>query len=140
MEGLINDTLVDYYLGFEKDPRIITAVKRNIDALWDLTWVEAGQAFRYNSKPCVGEGAGSDVPAPDLNGLLLEGFGFVYAMTDDPVYKERGDKVLAGGTANAYLDGQKQFNQAYTASYNYLALTNPELATVTGDRALDWLK
>ncbi len=140
MEGLINDTLVDYFFAVERDPRILPAVKRNIDALWDLVWVEADGAFKYNSKPCVGEPGSTLSGAPDLNGLIVEGFGFVYAMTGDATYKARGDKVFAGGVAGAYLYGQKQFNQAYTASYNYLALTNPELDTVTGDRATDWLK
>jgi hypothetical protein len=137
MEGLINDTLIDYYLCFEKDARILGAVKRNIDALWQF-WDATKQGFLYNSKETAMERR-SAVPAPDANNLIVEGFGFVYAMTGDGLYKQRGDAVFAGGVKKAYLNGQKQFNQQYTASYNYLALTNPDLATVTGDSARAWL-
>jgi hypothetical protein len=138
MEGMVNHTLIDYYFSYEKDSRILDAVKENIDAVWNLTWSPTAQAFLYNSKATAME-PGSAVPAPDLNNMLVEGFGFVYAMTGDPVYKQRGDAVFAGGVNGAYLYGLKQFNQEYTASDNYLALTHPELTTTAGDHSSDWL-
>ncbi|HZW47108.1 MAG TPA: hypothetical protein VFF61_06260, partial [Microvirga sp.] len=95
MTGMLNDTLIDYYTTYKADPRIPAAIKKSLDYLWTHTWDEATQSFLYVEKPnSFGE---TPEPAPDLNNMIAAGFGFVYKMTGDATYKERGDKVFAGG-------------------------------------------
>jgi len=119
MTGMLNDTLIDYYTTYKADPRIPAAIKKSLDYLWTHTWDEATQSFLYVEKPnSFGE---TPEPAPDLNNMITAGFGFVYKMTGDATYKQRGDKVFAGGVKGAWLEGSKQFNQAYTTSYRYVA-------------------
>lgn len=121
MVGLLNDTLIDYYTTYEADPRILTAVKKSLDYIWKTCWDEASQSFMYvESANSFGE---VREPAPDLNNLISSGFGWLYKMTGDQTYKERGDKVFAGGVNGAWLDGSKQFNEQYTSSLKYLAYT-----------------
>ncbi|PVE20952.1 hypothetical protein DC522_29290, partial [Microvirga sp. KLBC 81] len=115
---LLNDTLIDYYTTYEADPRILTAVKKVLDYLWSKTWDEQSQSFMYIEGDYAGE---MREPAPDLNNLILSGFGWVYRQTGDTTYRDRGDVVLAGAVRGAWLDGSKQFNQAYATSYKYAA-------------------
>ncbi|PVE20440.1 hypothetical protein DC522_32380, partial [Microvirga sp. KLBC 81] len=118
---LLNDTLIDYYTTYEADPRILTAVKKSLDYIWQTCWDEASQSFMYvESANSFGE---VREPAPDLNNLISSGFGWLYKMTGDATYKERGDKVFAGGVNGAWLDGSKQFNEQYASSLKYLAYT-----------------
>lgn len=120
MVGVLNDTLIDYYTMYEADPRILTAVKKSLDWLWNNTWDEQTQSFLYLEGNYGGE---SSEPAPDLNNMISSGFGWVYKMTGDETYKARGDKVFAGGIEGAWLEGSKQFNEQYTSSLKYLAYT-----------------
>lgn len=118
MVGLLNDALIQYHDRFEADPRILPAVKRSLDYLWERNWNGKAQAFVYLEGPCEDNETG---PAPDLNNLILSGFGWVYRQTGDTVYRDRGDAVLAGAVDGAWLAGSKQFNQGYTTSYKYAA-------------------
>jgi hypothetical protein len=120
MTGMLNDTLIDYYNMVEADPRIVTAVKKSLDYLWTNCWDEATQSFKYLENAYGGE---PDDPSPDLNNMITAGFGWVYKMTGDETYKERGDQVFAGGVEGAWLEGSKQFNEQYTSSLKYLAYT-----------------
>src|SRR3712207_6944233 len=52
----------------------------------------------------------------DLNNMISSGFGFVYKQTGDVTYRRRGDAVFEAGVKGAYLEGSKQFNEAYTRS------------------------
>ncbi|HST62090.1 MAG TPA: ricin-type beta-trefoil lectin domain protein [Longimicrobium sp.] len=119
MVGLLNDALIHYYQKFEADPRILPAVKKSVDYLWANDWRDAQQAFDYLGGPCGGD-TGTE-GAPDLNNLVVNGFGWVYQQTGDATYRTRGDAVFAGGVNGAWLHGGKQFNENYTSSYKYLA-------------------
>jgi Ca2+-binding RTX toxin-like protein len=128
MVGLLNDALIRYYETFDADPRIPVAIRKSIDYMWANDWVASARAFKYLEGTVAGEGDAT--PAPDLNNLIVNGFGFIYKLTGDATYRERGDAVFAGGVDNAWLTGSKQFNQEYTSSYKYLAYTHPEMASV----------
>jgi hypothetical protein len=121
MVGLLNDALIQYHDQFEADPRILPAVKRSLDYLWSRNWDAKAQAFVYLEGPCQDNEDNNTGPAPDLNNLTLSGFGWVYWQTGDTIYRNRGDAILAGAVKGAWLDGSKQFNQAYTTSYKYAA-------------------
>ena len=117
MVGLQNDALIKYYEQRSADSRVLSGVKRALDYMWSTQWVSGAQAFQYVSGQAP---TGGTDPAPDLNGLIGPAYGWVYARTGDATYKTRGDAVLQGGIAGAYLAGQKQFNQQYYGTFNYL--------------------
>jgi hypothetical protein len=117
MTGLVNDALIKYYEGFEADPRILDAVGRSLDFMWE-GWLPDAGAFPYLSGSC--SGAGGPSPSPDLNMLIVVGYGWYAARTGDDSYRERGDEVFAGGVRGAYLEGSKQFNENYYDSFLYL--------------------
>jgi hypothetical protein len=119
MTGMLDDALIRYYTMFEADARIPGAVKRAVDYMWANNWVSSSQGFEYLDNTCGTEGNG---PAADLNGLIVSGFGFVAKVTGDASYLTKGDAVFSGGVYGSWLDGGKQFNQQYTASYRYLGL------------------
>ena len=123
--GLLFDALARYHDLFEPDPRILPAVKRGADYLWERDWMPQKRAFKYVGAECAGEGGPG--PAPDLNNLIVNGFGWVYRQTRDVTYRRRGDEIFGGAVTGAWLSPTKQFNQVYSSSYRYLAYTRPEL-------------
>jgi len=132
MVGMLNDVLIDYYNDFEADPRIPAAVERANEYLWTRQWLPAEQAFKYASVNCAPNKFGTNVggiePAGDLNGLMVSSFGWLYQQTGDPKWRTRGDAILAGLVAPRWASnytGSKQFNQAYTSSFRYLAYRAP---------------
>ena len=128
MVGMLNDVLIEYYRDFEADPRIPVAIEKANEYLWTTQWLSGDQAFKYASVPCspnaFGTSVGGPEPAGDLNGLLIASFGWLYQRTGDQKWRTRGDAIMAGllspGWSQSY-SGSKQFNQAYSASYRYLA-------------------
>jgi hypothetical protein len=132
MVGLLNDTLIQYYSNVSADPRIVQAIKSSLDYLWAHDWDPATKGFKYLDQTY---GSEPSDPAPDLNNMITSGFAFVYQMTGDATYKERGDLVFKGGVEGGWLEGSKQFNQEYTSSYKYLAMmvdgTAPTVAPAT---------
>lgn len=118
MVGLLNDALIKYHTYFNADARIVVSIQKSVDYMWAKDWISAEQAFVYLDGPCDGMGNG---PAPDLNNLLVSGYGWVYRQTGNAAYRDRADQIFAGAVAKAWLDGSKQFNQNYTSSYRYPA-------------------
>jgi hypothetical protein len=117
MAGLLNDQLIKHYTYYKADPRIPTAVQKSVDYLW-TQWLPASQGLLYYNAFCAG--SGDRTPSPDLNNLVTDNFAWVYSRTRNPVYQQRADSLFRGGVANSYLQGTKQFNEAYTSSYHYL--------------------
>lgn len=118
MVGLLNDALIKYHAHFNADARIPTAIQKSADYMWAHDWDSAAQAFVYLDGPCPADDGG---PAPDLNNLTVNGFAWTYQRTGNQAYRSRADQIFAGGVANAWLEGSKQFNQNYTSSYRYLS-------------------
>ena len=113
MSGITNDALILYYLLVEPDPRIVTAVRRSVDYNWANTWLGSSHAyyewaFTHPSDP---NWAGTRSPAPDLNMLVVNGYGWLATVTGESVYRERGRAVFKGGAELAYLDSPKHLNQ-----------------------------
>jgi Ca2+-binding RTX toxin-like protein len=134
MNGLMNEALINYYEQVDADPRIIPFVKANLDYMWAHEWDANAKAFQYIDEPAASGTA--DTPSPDLNMLIVNGFGFVYQHTGDATYLHRGDLVYEGGVEGTWLEGSKQFNQEYASSYNYVAYTHGDLAAAqaSGDQ------
>jgi hypothetical protein len=115
--GLVHDALIKYYAYVQADPRIPLAMKKTLDWMWATQWDVATQSFKYVSEPTT---VGAPTPSPDLNLLIVTGYGWYYAYSGDATYKTRADAIFAGGVNGAFLDGYKQFNQTYTSSFHYL--------------------
>jgi len=113
MVGLLSEALIQYYEE-TKDPRVPPAIKAAMDGLWERAWVAEDKAFFYQSTKNTSEGA------PDLNLLIAPAFAWLYRMTGDPVYQQRGDLVLEGGVRGAYLGAGKHFSQNYRWSMDYV--------------------
>lgn len=113
MEGLRMDALAKYYDLRRADPRIVGAIRRQVDFLWSSQWLPAAQAFRYWSVARVDA-------APDLNMLMVLGFGFVYHTTGIERYRQWGDEIFAAGVSKTYYKGSKQYNEQQYDSFNYL--------------------
>ena len=123
MTGLVNDIMIRYYETFEEDARITPSIKKSVDWMWSTQWKAAEGGFSYVSVYC--SGIGDTSPSPDLNMLIVNGFGWVYKQTRDTNYRTRGDIVFNEGVNRAWLpndpaSGDKQFNQQYRSSFRYL--------------------
>jgi hypothetical protein len=119
MVGLLNDAMIRYHTLFERDARILPSIRRAVDYMWAKDWDVNAQGFVYLDGPCNGSGVGA---APDLNPLIVSGFGFVYAQTGDATYRTRADAAMAGGLRAVFWSGSKQFNEVYHNSFRYIAM------------------
>jgi hypothetical protein len=121
MVGLTAEALIAYH---EKtnDPRVLPAIRTAMDGLWDRLWISREDAFLYIDRAVdVAGGREAVAPAPDLNLLIAPAFAWLYAQTGDSKYRERGDKIFAGGVSQAAVGfDAKQFNQNYRWSFDYL--------------------
>lgn len=114
MFGLTCEALISYHDKVKKDPRILPALKMGLDECWKRAWIEEQQAFFYRA----------DNPteaAPTLNLLVAPAFAWVYLQTGDTKYRDRGDKLWAGGVQRGLeRAGGKQFSQNYRWSFDYV--------------------
>lgn len=122
MKGLAMHALIEYYqyrLQAENiaDPRVPGAIAQIADLMWDVAWIENDESFYYEwysgSEP-------STSGAPDLNLLIAPAFAWLWQMTGDEKYRERGDQIFAGGVRRAYLGGGKHYSQNYRWSFDYV--------------------
>ena len=104
-----------------QDPILTAKIKALADWMMEKHWVAADESFFYASCT-VDSGATYLVRpgAPDLSLLIAPAYAWLYKTTKDVKYRDFGDKVFAGGVKKAYLDGNKQFNQNYLWSFDYV--------------------
>jgi hypothetical protein len=105
------------------DGRVLPAIRRALDWIWEHCWDPKARAFGYTNIPAP-DGSGGTGPAPDLNLLIAPAFGWVYHETGETVYRDRGDAIFAGGVDQAFLGNGKQFNQNYRWSFDYVTWRN----------------
>jgi hypothetical protein len=117
MTGMLLSVLVSYTATIEDDPTVETAVIRAASFLRDSQWLPTDKAFRYYSGTCA---TGGPYAAPDLNGFFLEPLGWLAYRTQDRRWIELADEVLEGAVERTFMNGSKQFNQAYKLSWRYL--------------------
>lgn len=122
MDGLLNDALILYYQLVSPDPRILGAIKRNLDYNWANTWL--GTSFAYYEwqycSPVDANWCGGRYQAADLNLMMVNGFAWVYAQTRDVTYRDRGREIFKAGVELAYMDSGKHLNQQGTSSFRAL--------------------
>jgi hypothetical protein len=119
MTGLLNEVLIKYYTYVDPDARIPDAIKRSLDYMWQTQWLSGDGSFKYASGSCPGK-AGPN-PAPDLNLLIVGGYGWYARFSGDGRYREYGDQIFDAGVRKAFLSPEKQFNESYRSSFHYLA-------------------
>jgi hypothetical protein len=120
MVGLTMQALIRHW-EVTHDPRVPPAVRKALDWLWARAWVATDRAFWYeNWAPDGNQAFPQKKGAADLNLLIAPAFAWMYHQTGDVAYRDRGDKVFAGGVTRAYLDYGKQFNQNYMWSFDYV--------------------
>jgi hypothetical protein len=120
MVGLLGDALGKVYDNVLPDPRIVRVVARAADYMWATQWDANTRAFRYNSVPC--RGVGGPEPAPDLNGLFVSMYGWLWKHTGEARYRDIAETIFAANATLGWLSGTKQFNQAYASSFKYLGM------------------
>lgn len=130
MVGLTARSLIQYW-EITRDPRIIPVLQMVADRLWSDLWIQQSLAFKYtnvntaNFPPSAfAYNTGGTEPMPDLNMIVAPLYGFLYHVTGDVKYIERGDLIFKGGVQGAYLTGIKQFNQNFFWSFSYIEWRN----------------
>jgi hypothetical protein len=117
MFALTSEALIHYYEA-TADPRILPALKKGADWIWNHAWVASDRSFCYEYIPSAENNC--SVGAPDLNLLVVPVYGWIYAQTGEASYIEKGDLIFLGGVEGAWLAQGKQFNQNYRWSMDYL--------------------
>lgn len=116
MFSLTAEALITYH-STTNDPRVLPAIITGANWIWDNCWLPDSEAFKYTDRIAP---SGGTEPAPDLNLMLAPIYAWLWHKTGDQTHLERADKIFAGGVAQAWLAGAKQFNQNYRYSFDYL--------------------
>jgi len=130
MVGLGAEALIQYYEEVNPDPRIPAMLKIAADWMWAHAWDAPTKALWYQnwiSDPALipaGYWPPPENTAPDLNLLIAPVYAWLWRKTGDAAYRDRGDQVFVGGVSGAWLDGQKQFNQSYRWSFDFVKWRN----------------
>lgn len=127
MAGLTASALIEYYersveLG-NPDSRVIPALKRLGNFLWDEMWVANVNGTGYGGFEYVQpstSGVGSESPAADLNMLIAPMYSWLYLQSGNATWLQRGDDIFAGGVELGWLERAKNFNQQYRSSFNFV--------------------
>jgi len=114
MVALSAEALIAYW-DQTKDPRVPPILQLAADQIWVSSWTSACGCFAYYN-----DDGTSGATSQDLNLLIAPLYGWVFKQTGNLTYLTRGDQVFNGGVAGAYLDGGKQFSQAYRWSGKYV--------------------
>lgn len=118
MVALASEFLIQYVTEVEHDSRVKGMLEVVGDGLWADFWRPSARAMLYVNRQLPGDDPPN--PAPDLNLLIAPLYGWLYKQTGDAKWKERGDRLFAGGVEQAYLANSKQFNQNYRWSGEYV--------------------
>lgn len=129
------------YPSYPSRSSIVSAIRIAYQYIWDHCWIPYNsgnpnsEAFNYADRE-TGDTDPPDLqPQPDLNGLILPPFGFLFQQTGNCQWRAKGDQVLEGslatysggfwvrgpffGPQSTSSSGKKQFNQTYQWSADY---------------------
>jgi hypothetical protein len=117
MVGMLNTSLIKVYEQYRADPAIKSAVQKAGDYMMNTQWNGSVGGFSYANVYCT---TGDPTPAPDINGLIVDTFGWLYQQTGNASYRAIGEAAFATSVSTSVLSLDKQFNQQYTDSFRYL--------------------
>jgi hypothetical protein len=100
------------------DPRALPALRGVAEWLWTQAWDPTSRSMWYDLNQSTREAA------PDLNLLIAPLYAWLWQQTGNVTYRDRGDALFVGGVEGAWLDGEKQFNQNYWWSFDYVTWRN----------------
>jgi hypothetical protein len=131
--GILHDALIrthtrDAQLTAAQRATIVALVARGVGYLWGQFTPSGG--FPYGDLALTGQATcatdnGTQI-SPDLTGLMVAPFGWLYRQTGDAGWRARGESVFAQLVTGWALgepfvgNGSKQFNQATATSWQYL--------------------
>jgi hypothetical protein len=128
MDALLLTALIRYNETFTPDPWIVTTAKACCDRMWAKCWSAgsggAPPTFKYQEAIShAPTGSGGPEAAPDLNAMMSHPFAWVAKQAGaTAVEVDRARQVFEAGVYGAYLNGTKQYNQAFTSSFRALTL------------------
>jgi len=108
---------------WEHDPtnpyyaQIIPQIIQSWNYGWNLCWLPPNKSFMYTDRSMP---HGGQEPAPDLNMLIAPVFAWLYHVTGDTTWIDKGDQIFEGGVLGAWLGNGKQFHQNYCWSNRYI--------------------
>lgn len=120
MQGLTSRALIEMW---EHDPtnpsqaEIIPQLIQSWNYTWNLCWLPAQKTFMYTDRSMP---HGGQEPAHDLNLLIAPVFAWLYRVTGDTTWIDKGDQIFEGGVTGAWLGNGKQFHQNYCWSNRYI--------------------
>lgn len=117
MFALTAHALISYDEQIGGNAKILPAIQRGADWLWDNTWLPGSRAFQYTDRSVS---SGGTEPAPDLNLLIAPVYAWLWHKTGEVRFRDRADQIFAGGVEAAYVQNPKQFNQNYRWSFDYI--------------------
>ncbi len=110
--------LTRYYEYYGTDLAAIQAtVDLGCEWMWTTQWRESGDGFNYFSDNAV---TGAPIPAPDLNMMMVDIFGWLYTKTNDTKWITRGDRIFQGALDSAFINAMKHYNQFVRSGWRYL--------------------
>lgn len=116
MTGLLAEAWVMYdrIIG---DPRIVPAIEAWMQWMWATQWYAQEQAFAY-SNATIKWPSGDAVryPEPGLNGIYLNGWGYVAGKTKKAEYVSQMNQIISG-MLRAYPNPQDSYNFFLTKMY-----------------------
>jgi hypothetical protein len=121
MAGLLSRPLVEYY-SLYRDERIPVVLKSLADKFWADWYNKETHKMLYNTEPYGARCTVScqEPVASNLNNLVAPIFAFVWRLTGDDLYRQRGDILFS----NVFKDGTpwdpKQWNQAYYWAWEFV--------------------
>lgn len=161
--GQVMDSLIAYYNLMDQNPNIITAIVAQCNylltaapipeplagglatPLWQpgpntngsVTWYNSFKYLERSDWDENNSGSGYTTGAPDLNGLIINGFAFAYAKTGNVAWKNHANLMINGmRSANTY--SLKQFCETYSYSYKAfpMLMSVPDGASPTASFAM----
>ncbi len=116
MVALTAQALIEYDQKYH-DSAILIELQSTLNWLWDKTWLEGAQAFKYTDRSTS---SGGTEAAPDLNLLIAPAYFWIYQQTGQTGFLAQADKIFIGGVNQAFLGNPKQFNQNYRWIFSYV--------------------
>ncbi|MCC7497313.1 MAG: hypothetical protein IT160_07035 [Bryobacterales bacterium] len=119
-DGLASEALIQWY-EHSKDPRVVPAIRSMLDWIWNVGWRRSDFRLVYNAEPL---GPKCDNSCQSYGrawiNLVVPAFGWYYAVTRDPLYRDRGDEIWSHALDDDISYSGKIFSQNYRWSFDYV--------------------
>lgn len=121
MDHLYEEGLIRYITEYNPADTAAENLIERIQTFNNTRAFRADSTYNYNR---VTSSVGSPTATVDLNGLAMYPNVWLYQQTGDTSYRDIFWKLLVKMNRNAFLGGEKQFNQAYK-SFRAIAVMTP---------------